>query len=111
DFTIDGWRELRPHSGRLDRYITPKLSRWRRPDRVPLGTFGEVGPRYLLLLFQQAPVGGALQELEDVFRHRARNLDRLRRSGSPDPIRSRHGKPQARFFGHELNRVKYCTRN
>ncbi|HXZ22390.1 MAG TPA: histidine phosphatase family protein, partial [Pseudolabrys sp.] len=25
DFAIDDWRELRAHSGRLDRYITPKL--------------------------------------------------------------------------------------
>ena len=55
-------------------------ARWRRPDRVPLGTFGEVGARYLLLLFQQAPVGGALQELEDVFRDRAR---KSRQASSP----------------------------
>ena len=31
-----------------------------------------------------APVGGALQELEDVFRDRARNRDGLHRPGSPD---------------------------
>ena len=43
-----------------------------------------------------APVGGALQELEDVFRDRARNPDWLQRPWSPDPVRSRHGQPQAR---------------
>ncbi len=41
------------------------------------GKFGEVGARYLLLLFQGPPIGGALQELEDVFRDRARNRDGL----------------------------------
>ena len=60
------------------------------------GTFGKVGARHLLLLFQRAPVGGALQELEDVFRDRARNRDGLHLPGSPDPVRSRHGQPQAR---------------
>ena len=81
-------------------------ARWRRPDRVPLGTFGEVGARYLLLLFQQAPVGGALQELEDVFRDRARNPDGLHLPGSPDPVRSRHGKPQARSIRDGDGRVE-----
>ena len=56
-------------------------ARWRRPDRVPLGTCGEVGARHLLLLFQQAPVGGAVQELEDVFRDRARKPDGLHLPG------------------------------
>ena len=56
----------------------------------------EVGARRLLLLFRQAPVGGALQELEDVFRDRARNRDGLHQPGSPDHVRSRHGQPQAR---------------
>ena len=60
------------------------------------GKTGEVRARHLLLLFQQPPVGGALQELEDVFRDRARNRDGLHLPGSPDPVRSRHGKPQAR---------------
>ena len=55
------------------------------------GTFGKVGARYLLLLFQQPSVGGALQELEDVFRDRARNRDGLRLAGRPDPVRGRHG--------------------
>ena len=39
------------------------------------GTIGEVGARHLLLLFGQGPVGGALQELEDVLR------DGVRRAG------------------------------
>ena len=43
-----------------------------------------------------APVGGALQELEDVLHDRARNRDGLCEPGSPDHVRSRHGKPQAR---------------
>ena len=66
------------------------------PDRVPDRQFGEVGARHLLLLFRQPPVGGALQELEDVFRDRARNPVWLQRPWSPDPVRSRHGQPQAR---------------
>ena len=61
-----------------------------------VGKIGEVRARHLLLLFQLAPVGGALQELEDVFRDRARKRDGLHHPGSPDPVRSRHGKPQAR---------------
>ena len=60
-------------------------ARWRRSDRVPFRTFGKVGARYLLLLFQQPPVGGALQELEDVFRDRARNRDGLPLAGSSRP--------------------------
>ena len=43
-----------------------------------------------------APVGGALQELEDVFRDRARNRDGLHNPGSSDHVRRRYGKPQAR---------------
>ena len=70
------------------------------------GTVGEVGARYLLLLFQRAPVGGALQELEDVFRDRARNPDGLHLPGSPDPVRSRHGKPQARSIRDGDGRVE-----
>ncbi len=64
--------------------------------RLSRGKIGEVRARRLLLLFQRAPVGGALQELEDVFRDRARNRDGLHHPGSPDPVRGRHGKPQAR---------------
>ena len=60
------------------------------------GQIGEVRARRLLLLFQLAPVGGALQELEDVFRDRARKRDGLHNPGSPDHVRRRHGKPQAR---------------
>ena len=43
-------------------------ARWRRPDRIPFRAFGKVGARHLLLLFRQGPVGGPLQELEDVLR-------------------------------------------
>ena len=68
------------------------------------GQVGEVGARYLLLLFQRAPVGGALQELEDVFRDRARNRDGLPLPGSPDPVRSRHGQPQARSIRDVVGR-------
>ena len=53
--------------------------------RLPRREVGEVGARYLLLLFRQAPVGGALQELEDVFRDRARNRDGLHQPGSSRP--------------------------
>ena len=60
-------------------------ARWRQPARLSRGQVREVGARLLLLLFQRAPVGGALQELEDVFRDRARNRDGLREPGSPDP--------------------------
>ena len=70
------------------------------------GTFGEVGARHLLLLFRLAPVGGALQELEDVFRDRARNPVWLQHSRSPDPVRSRHGQPQARSIRDGDGRVE-----
>ena len=59
-------------------------ARWRRSNRLSCWQDGEVGPRLLLLLFQRAPVGGALQELEDVFRDRARKRDGLHHPGSPD---------------------------
>ena len=52
--------------------------------RLPGGKDREVRARRLLLLFQRASVGGALQELEDVFRDRARNRDGFREPGSPD---------------------------
>ena len=68
------------------------------------GKTGEVRARRLLLLFQRASVGGALQELEDVFRDRARNRDGLHLPGSPDPVRSRHGKPQARSIRDGVGR-------
>ena len=51
---------------------------------------------YLLLLLGRDAVGGALQELEDVLRDRARDRRRASSPGSPDPLRSRHGKHQAR---------------
>ena len=81
-------------------------TRWREPDRLSGRQVGEVGARYLLLLFQQAPVGGALQELENVFRDRARKPDGLHLAGSPDPVRSRHGKPQARSVRDGDGRVE-----
>ena len=50
-------------------------ARWRRPDRIPGRAVGKVGARYLLLLFRRGPVGGAVQELEDLLR------DGVRRTG------------------------------
>ena len=52
-------------------------ARWRRSDRVPFRTFGKVGARYLLLLFGQGPVGGTLQELEDLLHDGVRRPGRL----------------------------------
>ena len=72
--------------------------------RLLAGQDGEVGPRLLLLLFQLAPVGGALQELEDVFRNRARKRDGLHNPGSPDHVRSRHGEPQTRSIRDGVGR-------
>ncbi len=43
-------------------------ARWRQPDRLPERQVGKVGARPLLVLFRQRPVGGSLQELEDVLR-------------------------------------------
>ena len=43
-------------------------ARWRRPDRVPCRALGKVGARYVLLLLGQGPVGGPVQELEDLLR-------------------------------------------
>ena len=40
-------------------------------------TFGKVGARYVLLLFRQGPVGGSLQELEDLLRDGVRQRARL----------------------------------
>ena len=48
--------------------IVRDKARWRRPDRIPQRALGKVGARYLLLLFRQGPVGGTLQELEDLLR-------------------------------------------
>ena len=79
-------------------------ARRRRSERLPAGQVGEVGARHLLLLFQLAPVGGALQELEDVFRDRARNRDGLHLPGSPDHVRSRHGEPQTRSIRDGVGR-------
>ena len=50
-------------------------ARRRRPARLPGGQVGKVGARHLLLLFRQGPVGGPLQELEDLLR------DGVRRTG------------------------------
>ena len=43
------------------------------------GDVGEVGARHLLLLLRQGPVGGPLQELEDVLRDGVRRPDGLPR--------------------------------
>ena len=50
-------------------------------QRDYLREVGEVGARHLLLLLRQGPVGGALQELEDVFRDGARKPDGLHLPG------------------------------
>ena len=55
-------------------------ARWRQPARLSRRQVGEVGARHLLLLFRQRPVGGALQELEDVLHDGAR---RRRRASYP----------------------------
>ena len=60
----------------LDGFDQTRLSHWQ---------VGKVRARRLLLLFQLAPVGGALQELEDVFRDRARKPRRASSPGRPDP--------------------------
>ena len=52
-------------------------ARWRRPARLSRRQVGQVGARHLLLLLRHGPVGGALQELEDVLR----DGQRLRRPG------------------------------
>ena len=50
-------------------------ARWRQPDRIPERQVRKVGARPLLVLLRQGPVGGPLQELEDVLR------DGVRRTG------------------------------
>ena len=67
-----------------------------RSARLPGGKDRKVRARSLLLLCRLDRVRGALQELEDVFRDRARNRVGLQRPGSPAAVRSRRGKPQAR---------------
>ena len=52
-------------------------ARWRRSARLPGRQVGQVRARHLLLLFRQGPVGGPLQELEDVFRDGVRSRDGL----------------------------------
>ena len=52
-------------------------ARWRRPDRIPCRALGKVGARHVLLLFGQGPVGGPLQELEDLLRDGVRLTGRL----------------------------------
>ena len=65
------------------------------PDRLPGRQVGEVGARYVLLLFRQGPVGGPLQELEDVLRDGVRRTDGLHRgrgSLSLDPGRQHQAR-------------------
>ena len=60
------------------------------PDRVSERQIGEVGARYVLLLFRQGPFRGPLQELEDVLRDgvgRTGGLHSGRGSLSLDPGR------------------------
>ena len=62
------------HGRQLSRHRQDQ-ARWRRPDRIPVRAIGKVGARHVLLLFGQGPVGGTLQELEDLLR------DGVRRTG------------------------------
>ncbi len=69
------------------------------------GQFGEVGARYLLLLFGQGPVGGTLQELEDVLRDGISVADGLYRRCPPLSLGPGR-QHQARSL-RDFDRVKY----
>ena len=58
-------------------------ARRRRPARLPRGQVGEVGARHLLLLLGHGPVGGAVQELEDLLRDGVRRAGGLHRGRAP----------------------------
>ena len=60
-------------------------ARRRRSARLSGRKDRKVRARYLLLLFRRGPVGGAVQELEDLFRDRARKRDRLASSPGSRP--------------------------
>ena len=62
-----GRRAEEAHRGRAISRHREDHARWRRSDRISFRAFGKVGARYLLLLFGQGPVGGPLQELEDLL--------------------------------------------
>ena len=82
-------------------------TRWRQPDRVPRGKFGEVGTRYLLLLFGQGPVGGPLQELEDVLRDGVRLAGGLYRRCAPLSLGP--GRQHQTRSLRDFDRVRYKT--
>ena len=71
--------EGRDREGRVSRHRQDHARR-RRPARLPRRQVGQVGARHLLLLFRQGPVGGPLQELEDVLRD---GVSDRRRASSP----------------------------
>ena len=70
-------------------------ARRRRPARLPRRQVRQVRPRHLLLLLRQGPVGGPLQELEDVLRdgvRRAGGLHRRRPALPLDPGRQHQAR-------------------
>ena len=60
--------------------------RRRQPARLPRGEVAKVGARLLLLLLGRNPVGGALQELEDVLHHVAAWTGRLDHAACSVPL-------------------------
>ena len=73
--------------GRVSRHRQDHARRC-QSDRLSHWQVGEVGARYLLLLFRQGPVGGALQELEDLL-HDGVTVDRRASSPARSPITGR----------------------
>ena len=70
--------------------------RRRRSARLPGRQVGQVRARHLLLLFRQGPVGGALQELEDVFRDGVSRRRRALLAGVQSPTLDPGRQHQAR---------------
>ena len=66
-------------------------ARRREPARLPRRQVGDVGARHLLLLHRGDAVGGAIQELEDLF-HDGRLERRLRAPGSSDSTGGRRSR-------------------
>ena len=58
-------------------------ARWRQPTRLPRRQVGTIGAGLLLLFLGLDPVGGALQELEDVLHHVTAGGGRLAHATHP----------------------------
>ena len=71
--------------GRVSRHRQDHARR-RQPARLPRRQVGQVGARHLLLLLRQGPVGGPLQELEDVLRDGVRRPGGLPHRRDPLPL-------------------------